>query len=229
MAAPLRILLLEDHDALREVTVGYLRNHGYAADGIESVEALTERSGSEHIDLYILDLNLPGEDGISLARRLRKFHPEVGIIMLTARNAASDKIKGYEAGADIYLMKPTSPDELIAAIQAISRRLRPPASDASQLHLHMQSEILRGPAGRVELSSREAQLLAAFIRAPGKQLETWQIIELQGKEMTENSKGTVEVQIVRLRKKLLLATDAERPIKVLRGLGYQLCIDILLA
>src|SRR5450830_354712 len=121
MATPLKIMLVEDHDALREVTVNYLRQQGYTADGVESADALVGRQDTEQIDLYILDLNLPGEDGISLARRLRQFHPEVGIIMLSARSSKVDTMRGYEAGADIYLTKPTAPMELNAAIVAIAR------------------------------------------------------------------------------------------------------------
>jgi DNA-binding response OmpR family regulator len=184
MATPLSIVLIEDHDAFREVMLHYLLEQGYAAKGIDSAEALENMQGIERIDLYILDVNLPCEDGISLARRLRNFQPEVGIIILTARNAVQDKVQGYEGGADIYLTKPTSVVELNAAIHALTRRLRPKPPADGALSLDLQTLILSGPKNiRINLSSNEATLLAGFVRARGTQLEIWQILELLDKEL----------------------------------------------
>jgi len=228
MATPLNIVLVEDHDALREVMIDYLCAQGYAATGIESAEMLGGMRGVEQVDLYVLDLNLPGEDGISLARRLRLSQPEVGIIMLSARTAEQDKVRGYAEGADIYLTKPTSCAELTAAIQALTRRLHPEPLTSTALRLDMQALTLSGALTCLDLSQQEAALLAGFARARDRQLEIWEIMELQGKTMEVHNKAALEVQIVRLRKKLLQTGNVTRPIKALRGWGYQLCVDVLL-
>lgn len=119
----MNIIVVEDHEALREVTVAALQDMSYTVQGIDSAEALPALLETFQANIMVLDLNLPGEDGISLAQRLRKAHPALGIIMVTARTDLSDKLAGYDSGADIYLTKPTSVEELGAAIQALSRRI----------------------------------------------------------------------------------------------------------
>lgn len=116
-------MIVEDHDELREVTVAALRSLEYNACGVESAEALEAVWTAFRPHLLVLDLNLPGEDGLSLAQRIRAAAPDVGIIMVTVREQLHEKIAGYLKGADIYLNKPTSIEELHAAIQALSRRL----------------------------------------------------------------------------------------------------------
>ncbi|MFA6015302.1 MAG: response regulator transcription factor [Gallionellaceae bacterium] len=226
MATRLNIVLVEDHDALRKVTVEALRLAGHLVTGVDSAEALNDIS-TEHINLIVIDLNLPGEDGISLAKRLRASQPELGIIMLTARAAVTDKLIGYESGADIYLTKPTSVEELNAAIFALKRRLKAVRS-SNNLTLDRAQLRLDGPHKPLPLTLQEADLLTAFIRAPHQQMENWQLIELLGKGQTEYKKSALEVQMVRLRKKLIQAGAAPHPIKVIRGYGYQLCESISL-
>ena len=133
MDAIMNILVIEDHEALREVTLSALGEMGHKARGISSAEALPAELESCVPHILILDLNLPGEDGISLAGRLRRMRPEIGIIMVTARIELSDKISGYESGADIYLTKPTSLEELTAAVYALSRRIIQTFSSAQTL------------------------------------------------------------------------------------------------
>jgi len=130
-----KIIVVEDHEALREVTVSALQDMGHKVRGIACAETLNQELQTDCPHVLILDLNLPGEDGISLARRVRKVHPEIGIIMVTARNQLGDKLTGYDSGADIYLTKPTSIEELSAAIQALSRRLITWAKDSLQVTL----------------------------------------------------------------------------------------------
>lgn len=129
------ILVVEDHDALREVTVATLQGLGHKVRGIACAEDLSAEFAICNPQILILDLNLPGEDGISLARRMRRLHPELGIIMVTARKELIDKIAGYENGADIYLTKPTSFEELAAAVLALSRRITTWAKDTLQAAL----------------------------------------------------------------------------------------------
>lgn len=131
MAAGLNIIVVEDHDDLREVTVEALCALGHRVRGLACAEDLDAALRAAPADLLVLDLNLPGEDGISLARRVRGVRPELGIIMVTVRGEIRDKIEGYGSGADLYLAKPTSNEELEAAIAALARRLRTQVPSAS--------------------------------------------------------------------------------------------------
>jgi len=226
MNAPLNILVVEDHDDLREATVTTLVAMGHAARGVDCAEALDEALVSFHADLLLLDLNLPGEDGLSIARRMRAAAPDIGIIMVTARNQVHDVTQGYSSGADIYVTKPTAPEELSAAIQALSRRLQPPDRTSTRLVLNTNALQLQGPQASIDIAGHEYQLLAALARARDHRMETWQLLELLGKPIEEQEKRTLAVQIVRLRKKLLDAGASEPTIKALRGTGYQLCIAL---
>lgn len=221
MDTGLNIVVVEDHDMLREVTVEALQSSGHWVVGIESAEALAEIS-SRPIDLMVIDLNLPGEDGISLAQRIRMTQPQIGIIMLTARNRPSDKTIGYHSGADIYLTKPTSPEELNAAVSALMRRLHNTVGHLPSLKLDINTHTLDGLGKKVTMSAKEVALLSAFARAHEHRLENWQLIELLGKSPESYRKANLEVQIVRLRKKLALASGSENNICAIRGVGYQL-------
>ncbi len=222
----LSIIVVEDHDALREVTIEALRGKGHHVTGADSAEALAEMGNAMHVDIMVIDLNLPGEDGISLTRRLRQSQPGIGIIMVTARSQLVEKMQGYESGADIYLTKPTSLEELCAAIHALSRRISHAAQFTSALRIDPDKLTLSGELGEVGISSNEAAMLVAFARAEGHQMEYWQLMELTRHTENGYSKANLEVQIVRLRKKLVQAGSDEHPIKAIRNLGYQLCVGI---
>jgi len=229
MSNALNIMVVEDHDALRDITVEALAQRGHNVRGVDSAEALPDEPGLFPIDLLVIDLNLPGEDGISLAARIRAAQPDIGIIMVTARNQVRDRMAGYDSGADIYLTKPTSSEELIAAVRALTRRIRPDEPGDCLLTVQLASLNLLGAKDKVGLSSHEASLLAALVRAKDQQLETWQLIALTDKEVTELSKKALEVQIVRLRKKLQQAGAQEPSIKAIRGQGYRLCVKVALS
>lgn len=227
MATPaLNIVLVEDHDALREVTADVLRQAGHHVTALSCAEDLGELA-SGAVDLFILDLNLPGEDGISLAGRLRKSFPRGGIIMTTARSAAEDQALGYTSGADIYLVKPLASDTLLAAIGALQRRLLPD-EPGQALRLARRQLSLEGPVCTVSLQESEANLLSALARAPGQRLETWQLAEIIGGADQESSKSSIEVRITRLRKKLRDCGGGADCIRALRGVGYQLCIPVVI-
>lgn len=227
MDPTLKIIVVEDHDELREVTMEALSAMGYDVRGADCAETLDETLARFLAEVVVLDLNLPGEDGISIAQRLRSAHPNMGIVMVSARDATQDVLSGYDNGADIYLTKPTSPQELGAAIRALGRRLRTAtASGLSPLALDLSSLQLRGPSGTVGVSEHEAQLLGALARARDHRMETWQLLEVVGKSTSEQDKRTLAVQIVRLRKKLLDAGASEPTIKSIRSSGYQLCAGL---
>lgn len=226
MAALLNIVVVEDHDALREVTVHALASLGHAVVGIDCAERFDDSIGACPVDLLVIDLNLPGEDGISLARRIRAAQPQVGIIMVTARGQINDKLMGYESGADLYLTKPTSLEELGAAVQALARRLKHQYLGQSDCWLNPVSFVLQGSQGSIHLTAYEAAMLSGFARAPGGRLESWQLLEMAGKQGADATKSILEVQIARLRKKLMQVHCSEHPLKAIRGWGYQLCLTV---
>jgi DNA-binding response OmpR family regulator len=133
------ILVVEDHDDLREATVDALSAVGYSVRGVVSAEGIDDEAGRFPVDIVLLDLNLPGEDGYRVARRLRAAKPDLGIIMVTARNFSKDVIQGYASGADIFVAKQVSPEELNAAIQTLARRIRPQEQHAASLSINTQT------------------------------------------------------------------------------------------
>ena len=225
----LKILVVEDNDALREATLAFLQRHGHFVRGVSSAEELNDVEGAFVPDLYIVDLILPAEDGLSLTKRLRAAHPGVGIIITTALSRIGDKVLGYRSGADLYLTKPLDPEELIASLESLASRLRSTTGAANALTLKVTSMKLSGPGGEVALSAGEATVLSAFARAPGRSLERWQLAEVIGGEgQSLPSVGTLEMRITRLRKKLT-AIGAEPPgIKAIHKVGYTLCSPLLL-
>jgi DNA-binding response OmpR family regulator len=225
MSARLSVLVVEDHDMLRDATVAALNDAGHHATGVVSAEDVDDTPTQQPPDLYVIDLNLPGEDGLSLAKRIRESHPRAGIVMVTARTDIKDRVSGYESGADIYLPKPVDPEELLAAVDALSHRIRP-MEDEATLVLNLGSLQLRGPKCEIGLSQSEANLLSSFARASGAQLERFQVaanLALKGETLNATS---LEVRLSRLRKKLNQVGAEEPTIKAIRGLGYKLCSTI---
>lgn len=228
MSAVLNIVLVEDHDALREVMIEILSAKGHNVIGLDCAEAIDEQFSRGPIDLIVADLNLPGEDGFSLVQRIRQAQPLIGIIMVTARHEVSDKVTGYSMGADIYLSKPVAPDELIAAVSSIGRRLSAQTSQAklattSNLRLDTKKLVLTGPTGETSVTDTESVILTALARAPSQRLEIWQLLEMLGINMDTYNKSTFEVRIARLRKKIIMVGADKSSLRVIRLSGYQLC------
>lgn len=217
----LKIIIVEDNRALRESLIDVLAENGHDVEACDSAEALWRRGDIGAIDVLILDLNLPGEDGISVARRARAVHSGLGIVMLTARGEPNDRRIGYESGADIYLAKPSSGPELTSSVEALARRLNRSRPEPGTLVLDCSTMTICGPAERVAISAAEVELLLAFARAPNNRLEIGLITTILGGE-DGVSKAAIEVRIVRLRKKLIAAGALGQPIKVIRNHGYQM-------
>jgi DNA-binding response OmpR family regulator len=225
----LKILVVEDNDALREATMAFLQRHGHYVRGVSSAEEVSDAGGGFVPDIYIIDVMLPAEDGLSLTSRLRAAHPGVGIIITTARSKIGDKVIGYRSGTDLYLTKPLDPEELLASLESLGSRLRHVGEVPGSLHLQVSRLKLIGPGGEIELSAGEATMLSAFARAPGRSLERWQLAEIiSGEKQPMPSSGTIEMRITRLRKKLT-SLGAEPPgIKAIHKVGYTLCTPVLL-
>jgi len=124
----LKIIVIEDNDDLRETMVDALHRQGHQVTGLDCAEAWPDQSAWQRVDIMVVDLNLPGEDGLSLVARARSVQPDVGIIMVTARNQPKDRQVGYSAGADNYLTKPFSLQELNATISSLGRRIQASAA-----------------------------------------------------------------------------------------------------
>lgn len=228
MATHLSIVLVEDNDDLRELTADALRSEGHRVLALSCAEELEDQSAGEAADVFLIDLNLPGEDGFSLSRRLRQVHPLAGIIIISARSDLQDKVVGYDSGADLYLPKPLPFVELSAALKSFARRRQAQRLDSAtpQGSLRLQQRELQGPAGSVRLTASEEMLLTAFARAPSGRLETWQLLELLGMDSADISKTTLEIRITRLRKKLAQAGTENRSLEAIRNVGYQLHVPV---
>lgn len=216
----LNIVLVEDHQALRKVTAGVLREAGFAVLDLAHAEDVDALLVEHRVDVFILDINLLGESGLSLARRLRNAYPLVGIIMFTARSANAEIVEGYGAGADIYLTKPVDSSVLISAVESLGRRMYS-SSVQGRLEMNTTSLELRGDLGSTRLQSAEVEVLSAFARSPKLQLETGQVAELFGMDDIEFSKSALEVRIVRLRKKLK-SVCSFTDLQAVRLIGYKL-------
>lgn len=230
--APMRVALVEDDPLLRKEIHYHLKQQGFLVFAVNSGRSLDDLLITEPIDALVLDLTLPGEDGISIARRMRSSIPSMGIIMLTARAAIPDRLKGYEAGTDIYLSKPVSPEELTAALMSMYRRSRLINKTAVSWIISLQNRSIASPHSeeKVFLTNSEKALLVGLAQASHHVLETEVICELlsQRPDVDDIGKRALESLVSRLRKKLssLSPEGSEPALKAVWGVGYQLCIPI---
>ncbi|MCW5632749.1 MAG: response regulator [Rubrivivax sp.] len=225
------VLALDDDPAIRALLTDYLRENELRCTAVASGREFDHVLARETIDLVVLDLRLPGEDGMAIARRLRETSA-IPILMLTGRAEEADRVMGLELGADDYLTKPFSPRELLARIRALLRRAQSRATVADAIakvrayrfgpwELNVPLRRLRGADGRqVELTNGEFSLLAAFVSAPQRVLSRDQLLDLSRLHNAEVYDRSIDVQILRLRRKI--EPEPARPvfIKTERGVGY---------
>jgi two-component system OmpR family response regulator len=236
MDAPDHILIVDDDAEIRSLLGKYLVKNGLRVTAVADGRAMWQALEPGRIDLIVLDLMLPGDDGLTLCRNLRA-KSDVPVIMLTARGEETDRIVGLEMGADDYLAKPFSPRELLARIKAILRRARTlPANlqpdDAQRLRfadwaldtVHRQ---LTSASGVVTpLSGAEYRLLRVFLGHPNRVLNRDQLVDLtQGKEADPLDRS-IDVQVSRLRHRLGDDPREPRLIKTVRGEGYVLATEV---
>ena len=232
-----KILIVDDDREIRSLLADYLDSNGYstvtAADGYAMATALN----ANKIDLIVLDLNLPGDDGLTLCRNLRA-HSAMPVIMLTARSEALDRIIGLEMGADDYLSKPFEPRELLARIRSVLRRANSPtmigAHDTVQKlkfgdwTLDVTARHLLNPQGLViALSGAEFRMLEIFLEHPNRVLNGDQLLNIMHGRDADPFDRSIDIQISRLRQKL--GEDARSPqiIKTVRNGGYVLSVSVL--
>lgn len=223
------IALVEDYAPQREELELLLKLEGFEVFGVDSGATLDLLLFKTSVDLVVLDLTLPGEDGLSIAARIRKSYPEIRIVILTGRVRGLDKVEGYEAGADIYLTKPQRPREILAVIRSITRRIGPtePFKPTLGWRLSPQEVSITSPRGEViPLSHRQVELIKRFHLAPKQFLDSFALLEHFELPATKEGKLQVARIVSRLRLRIQPHTSGATCIKAQRQDGYQLCIDI---
>ena len=225
------VLAVDDDASVRQLVCDYLGENDLRVTAVTCGDELDEVMAREPVDLVLLDLRLPGEDGMRIARRLRE-HSEIPILMLTGRAEEADRVMGLELGADDYLTKPFSPRELLARIRALLRRATARATVADAIarvrayrfagwELNIGLRRLRSAQGTtVELTNGEFSLLAAFVAAPQRVLSRDQLLELSRLHNAEVYDRSIDVQILRLRRKIERDPSSPELIRTERGAGY---------
>ena len=230
-AAAAHILAVDDDLSVRQMIVDYLGDNEMRVTAVASGREIADVMARETIDLLVLDLRLPGEDGMQIARRLRE-DSGLPIIMLTGLKDEADRVMGLELGADDYLTKPFSPRELLARIRALLRRARAQETVADGLQkirayrfagweLNVRLRRLTTAGGDiVVLTNTEFNLLAAFLAAPSRVLSRDQLLGLSRLHNDEVYDRSIDVQVGRLRKKIQPEETQPPLIKTERGAGY---------
>ena len=230
------ILVVDDARDIREPLVRYLKESGYRASAADSAAAARRAMRTSGIDLVILDIMMPGEDGLSLCRSIRE-SSGIPVIMLTARGEEVDRIVGLEVGADDYVAKPFNPRELLARVGAVLRRtntlpprLRGPTAERYRFgewtFNAAQREIV-GPEGlALPLSSGEFKLLMAFLERPKVALSREQLLDLTKGRDAEVFDRSIDNQVSRLRRKIEQDPKNPRYIKTVWGGGYMFTSDV---
>lgn len=236
MSEPL-LMVVDDEPELRALLGEYLGRHGFAvctaADAAEARQLLQTRQPA----LALLDVNMPGEDGLALARWLRQVHPEIAVVMLTTAGEAVDRIVGLELGADDYLAKPCEMRELLARVRAVLRRTlaRPAGVTATAAAittttqrvqfgacaLELETRRLIGADGQdIDITAAEFDLLALFARHPNRPLNRDQIMEQAHNRGWDVFDRSIDLRVMRLRRKIERNPDKPELIKTVRNIGY---------
>ena len=229
MSGGSRILVVDDDPDLRWMVEKYLSKHEFAVTLAEDGEKMREILEEQSFDLAILDINLPGEDGLSLARYLRS-NFQIGIIMLSAAAEVFDRIVGLEMGADDYVTKPFEPRELLARVKSVLRRsqaeLEREAESGARVKFGEYSldldahQLLDKDEQAVSLTSMEFDLLKAFAENPNKVLDRDQLLNLSHNRDWDPFDRSIDIRITRRRRKIEAEPSKPQIIKTVRGAGY---------
>ena len=231
MAEQARLLVVDDDAEVRRLLSDYLGGQGFQVEGCADSQALRQTLANALPDLVVLDVGLPGEDGLSVARFLREHH-DLPVIMISGSGTPLDRIVGLEVGADDYLAKPFELRELLARVRSVLRRYRPASApretDGSSIpfgrfRLDLDSRRLLDEHGNdIELTAMEFDLLQAFAQRPNRPLSRDQLLNLTQNRDWSPFDRSIDIRIARLRRKL--EDDPEKPqiIRTLRGVGYML-------
>jgi two-component system phosphate regulon response regulator OmpR len=229
------ILIVDDDERIRTLLQKFLMRHGFMATGARDAAHARVLLAGLSFDLLVLDVMMPGEDGLSLCRDIRT-SAATPILLLTAKGESGDRIEGLEAGADDYLPKPFEPKELLLRINAILRRVPAPEEDATVpqvLHLGpVRYDIERGELWQgqdpVRLTATEAALMRIFAHQPAEALSRGELVSLLNRDKVGGDpvqERAVDVQITRLRRKIEMNPKQPRYLQTVRGAGYMLAPD----
>ena len=230
------VLIVDDDETVRQLVEEYLEQNDFRVSGASRGAELMGALAGQVIDLVVLDLRLSGEDGMQLLRQLRA-HSQIPVIILTGRTEEADRVMGLELGADDYLTKPFSPRELLARIRTVLRRTHAgqevhgaPVCRAYRIpgwELNLRTRRLTGADGaQVALSNGEFNLLAALLATSNRVVTRDQLIEMSRRYDNEVYDRAVDVQILRLRRKLEQNPAEPRIIVTERGAGYRIAVPV---
>lgn len=228
MADAAEIIVVEDETTQRTLLVDYLIRQGFKVTGMADGAALRRAVQRNEPDLVMLDVGLPGEDGISLARHLREQWPRVAIIMVTAAGETVDRIVGLETGADDYIPKPFEPRELLARVKSVLRRSghgsgasTGPRVPMGRRILDLERRVLIGPDGSEErLTASEFDLLRLFAENPNRPLNREWLLEATSHREAESFDRAIDLRVTRLRRKIEIDPAHPEAIRTVRGVGY---------
>jgi len=221
-----KVLVVDDEDHIVELARIYLTREGYEVEGVGDGSQALARFGQIKPDLVVLDIMLPGADGLEICKEIRKLS-QVPIIMLTARDEVTDKVVGLEVGADDYLTKPFHPQELVARAKALLRRARvepdaPKLIRAGKLEVDLERHEVRYEQAKVQLRPKEFDLLTLLARHPGRVFQRSELLDLVWGYDFPGYTRTVDVHVQQLREKLAAGGVKEPSIETVWGVGYRL-------
>jgi two-component system phosphate regulon response regulator OmpR len=231
------LMAVDDEPELLDLLQEYLGRHGFEIHTAPNAAAARALLMQRVPDLAILDVNMPGENGLSLARWLRETYPELGLVMLTTAGEVIDRVVGLEVGADDYVPKPFELRELLARVRAVLRRTSGPAAQTAttslppslpdrQVHFGScrlsldERRLFRADGAEVELSAAEFDLLALFARHPNRPLTRDQIMEQAHNRGWDVFDRSIDLRVMRLRRKIERNPDKPEVIKTVRNVGY---------
>lgn len=223
------ILIVDDEPDVREVLEEYFVAHGYAAHCAASASDARAIAAQHSIDLALLDISMPGEDGLSLARHLRERYPRIAVVMLTSAGTVVDRIVGLEVGADDYVAKPFDPRELLARVKSVLRRTSlAAAADLGAERVRVGRCVLDLAAHRltddeaneVPMSPLEFDLLKALVENPNRALSREHILNLSQQRDADPFDRSVDLRVMRVRKKVEPDPEHPRYIRTVRNAGY---------
>ncbi|MEL7149384.1 MAG: response regulator [Pseudomonadota bacterium] len=227
------LLIVDDDERIRGLLQKFLIRNGFLVSSARDAAHADRILSGLDFDMIVLDVMMPGEDGVSYCKRLRAERDDLPILLLTAKGDTQDRILGLEAGADDYLPKPFEPKELLLRINSILRRV--PAQDPAEVTPKMLSlgslryDVEKGTMWNgdtpVRLTATEAQLMRIFSTCPGEPLSRSKLVEDLGRDGGQAQERAVDVQITRLRRKLEVDPKQPRYLQTVRGAGYMLAPD----
>jgi len=220
------IILVEDNIDLCDDLSFQLEQIGYCVDTVGNGSAMDQKMEKKDYSIAILDIGLPGEDGLSIAKRLKHQQPNLGVVMLTARGEIDTKLQGFENGADAYLVKPVDWRELSAVIESLFRRIQPNYLEQSTWQLLESASILMTPQNdSISLTGMESKILTLLAENVGEAVTKKALIEyIDGRNTQDFDPRRLEVCVSRLRQKIFNTVDQTKrknaPFKSVRGIGY---------